>query len=141
MTWIIAILARLGLSKGLSRALGYLVPIGLAAACVGFLWLRGSHYEHQRDTARAQVAAVNARLAVSNASIDRLQAVIAQRNAEIEASAKAYAAAKAAAATDAAKLADKARSTDAKIARLQALSKEAGPCPVKAEVRQLAEGL
>jgi hypothetical protein len=70
---LISLFARWGVSQALSRVLGYVIPIGAAALCVGLLWARGSHYEAQRDAARAQVSAANAKLAVSNASIAELQ--------------------------------------------------------------------
>ena len=141
MPFLIAIFAKMGLSQSLSRVLGDLAPIALVVGCVGFLWLRGSHYRDQRDTARAQVQAVEARLAVSNASVTMLQKAIDQQNAVARQKADEYAAAQRLADKRGAELAVQAKSSDAKIARLQALAKATGNCPVNAETRNLAEGL
>ena len=77
MTSLAAILANLGLSQRLSRTLAVLMPLALLAALTAALWLRGDHYREQRDTARAQVETVNAKLTVSNASIAELQKSLA----------------------------------------------------------------
>lgn len=55
---LISLFARVGLSQALSRVLGYVA----VALCAGLLWVRGSRYEAQRDTARAQVAELQATL-------------------------------------------------------------------------------
>lgn len=144
MPILVTLFGSLGLSERVSRILGFAVPVALALALalVGFLWLRGSHYRDQRDTARAQVQAVEARLAVSNASIDRLQAVIAENNARIEADAKAYADAKKQASADQVKLAQQAKGSDATIAKLREIAAKPPPeCVVPNELHDIARGL
>ena len=139
MPFLIALFARAGLSQGLSRVLGFVVPLGLAALILGLLWARGTHYEDQRDTARAQVDAVNAKLAVSNASIATLQSSIAEQNAAIDKQSAAYTAAKKQADADQVKLADQAKSSDQQIARFRELAAKKGDGKCEAPAALLDE--
>lgn len=127
---LISLLGRLGLSQGLSRLLSYLIPILAAALCVGLLWLRGSHYEAQRDTARAQAEAVNTKLAVSNASIATLQKSLADYVGAGKAAKVAQLGAVEAQAKDNAALQQQAEAIRTEVARMKPDGKCASPSAV-----------
>lgn len=131
MPFLIAILGRLGLSQGLSRLVGYLIPIALVAGCVGFLWLRGAHYRDQRNTARAQLATVNAKLAVSNASNAELQKNLADYVGAGKAAKVAQLGAVEAQAKDNAALQGQADAIRAEVATIKPDGKCATPASVK----------
>lgn len=135
MPILIALFARLGLSAGLSRVLGFVVPLGFAALVLGFLWVRGTHYRDQRDTARAQVEAVNAKLAVSNASITTLQKALSDYVGAGKAAKVAQLAAVEAQAKDNAALQAQANAIRAEMAKLPA-----GKCETPASIKG-AKGL
>lgn len=73
--------------------------------------------------------------------IGRLQDAIADMNAQAEQRAEAFAEARELAEKREKELARRERSTDSRIARLRALSKQKGQCAVTDELRELAEGL
>lgn len=133
---LISLFARWGLAEGLRKPLAYATLIIVAALCVALLWLRGSHYRDQRDTARAQVEAVNAKLAVSNASIATLQKSLADYVGAGKAAKVAQLGAVEAQAKDNAALQQQADAIRAEVAGM----KPNGKCATPASVRG-AKGL
>ena len=57
MPILIAIFSRLGASAGLSRVLGFVVPIVLIVALLGGLWLWLDHREAVHDKANQEIGA------------------------------------------------------------------------------------
>lgn len=141
---LISLFASLGVSQRFAKVLAIGVPIVLAALFVAFLWARGTHYKDQRDTARAQVEAVNARLSVSNSSIALLQSKIADMNAVTDKQAAEYATAQKQASTDRQKLSEQAKGSDALIGRLRARAAQSGGACVPVvpdDLKREAKGL
>lgn len=69
---MIGLLTGLGLSHRLASILAPLIGLAVVLALCAALWVRGNHYKDQRDVARAEVAAEEARHAVTIASLDAL---------------------------------------------------------------------
>lgn len=131
-------------------ALAFAVVLALLAIQTvrieGFkVWpLRVQGYRAENAELKGKVQSCAKRLGASNDSIDLLQQVIANRNAEIEARAAEYAAAKAQVAERQAALERAAVASDRRIARLREIATgaaEAGQCETPRELRELAEGL
>lgn len=57
MPILIALFGRLGLSAGLSRVLGFMVPAALVVALLGALWLWLDHREKADDKANQEIGA------------------------------------------------------------------------------------
>lgn len=126
------------LSFGKSLGLKGMVAAGLGLAlAVMFMVHKGD--VRAKERLRNQVAQTEARLAVSNGSIELLQAKISELNTEANARAAAYEASKARAAKETARLAAQARTSDSVIARLRALANQPGDERCLADPGLLAE--
>lgn len=108
---------------------------------LGVCWIGWTHAADQRNTARAQIAVEEGKLAVSNASIAALRNTVDQQNQVEQQRASEYNAAAKLADQQRIHLTQQAKSSDAKIARLKALGQQPGDCAVKSETKTLAEGL
>ena len=129
------ILASLGL-KGILASL-----MGLALIAAGIT----IHFKNNTiDNLRNERAALNAKLAVSNASIDELQKDLDEKNAESEQRAKAFQDSLAAARQKALQLQQQAKATQDRIDRLNALAgslKATEGCKVPPELNDALGGL
>lgn len=120
---------------------------GFAAISAGLLalvfWLGWDHAAHQRDDQIRRNGELDLKLATSNQSIETLQAVLTQKNAESEARAKAYQDSQKLAADDAQRLKKQAQASDGQIARLRALaaSGDKSGCEASPELLNNLEGL
>lgn len=125
-------LATLGI-KGMI-AVGCAIALALMAFTIH---LKNNKIESQRN----QIAAVNAKLAISNGSIDLLTATIGKLNAEAKARADAFENSRKLAAQEAQALETKAKGSQAQIDRLRALAARGGTCAVPADLSGALEGL
>ena len=129
------ILASLGL-KGILASL-----MGLALIAAGIT----IHFKNSTiDNLRNQNAALNAKLSISNASIDELQKDLDEKNAESEQRAKAFQASLDAARHKALQLQQQAKATQDRIDRLNALAgslKAIDGCKVPKELNDALGGL
>ena len=140
---MIGLLTGFGLSQRLASILAPLIGLAVVLALCAALWVRGNHYKDQRDVARAEVAAEEARHAVTRQSVETLDAVIVDLNNRALARAEAYAEGQAEAQKRSAELAKLSAESDRRIEALRKAAREQvnGDCPVPANLAELAKGL
>lgn len=124
----------------------YWRELGLAALAliIGALVLLDAHHAAQRDKARAELAAEQARHAVTRQSVETLTVALDAKNRESEARAKAYEESKAANAKAIAELDQRYRATASRVEALRAMAKDfpANPaCRAPAALLAQLEGL
>ena len=124
-----------------SKIFGVLAIVLLIAVAVQTVRL--SSAQEALETKRNELAAEQARHAVTRQSVDTLDAVIADLNERSLARAEAYAEGQAVAAKRAADLAESRQQSEKQIAELRKLAREQvnGDCPVPDVLRDLAGGL
>lgn len=110
---------------------------------LGFVMWRADTISAQRDEAIRDFLGEQARHVLTRQSVATLEATIADLNRQAEVRAAEYRRVKADAEREAARLKERARSTDAKIARLQALADgpQDEPCAASPELLRELEGL
>lgn len=114
------------------------IVLGLALA----LWLArrdAAGWEKKADERQAELAGERAAHAVTRASVDRLETVVAQKNAESRARAVALEQAKVQAAADIAAADERWRATSDQVERLRMLAKEKGKPGCEVPKRLAAE--
>ena len=124
-----------------SKIFGGLAIVLLIAVAVQTVRL--SSAQEALETKRNELAAEQARHAVTRQSVDTLDAVIADLNERSLARAEAYAEGQAVAAKRAADLAESRQQSEKQIAELRKAAREQvnGDCPVPDDIRALAESL
>lgn len=114
----------------------------MLAVALGIAFLVHKGDTRAKDKLRSQVATAQANLAISNGSIDLLQAKIAEMNADTDRRAAEYTAAQKQALEASQRLAESEKGSDALIARLKARAAQGGAeCVVPKDLKQAAEGL
>lgn len=118
------------------------VAIGLALALAG-MWLLHKHDLGTIEDLRNKNARTEARLVISNQSIETLTATIGTLNAEANARADAFEVSKKQAQVDAERLRRAAERSQGQIDRLRALAAQGAekPCPVPEVLSDALEGL
>lgn len=116
---------------------------GLAAMTLlaGVFWFGWDRAALQRDVAEGANTILAERLVTSNASIDRLQAVIEANNEAIRQRAETYENSLRIARERANENERRATASNARIARLETLAGQDGVCAVPAELEELVDGL
>lgn len=114
---------------------------GLVAAIFAVLWFGWDRAALQRDVERSAKQEMATRLASSNASIDRLQAVIEANNEAARKRAEAYENSLRIARERANENERRATASNAMIARLEALAGQDGQCAIPESLLAELEGL